>query len=98
MFCSFLELSAQKKESQQDSTEVYKKIETYSEKSKFTKMIHKWIFRPTANKDERQPQNEKKPSYAEFEGKIIRKIIIDTKDPFGFFLRARSKQDRAHTL
>lgn len=63
---------------------MYKKIETYSKKSKFTKMIHRWIFRPTANKVERQPQIVEKPSYAEFNGKIIRKIIIDTKDPFGF--------------
>lgn len=47
-------------------------------------MIHRWIFRPTANKAEREPQNEEKPSYKKFEGKIIRKIIIDTKDPFGY--------------
>lgn len=84
VFCSFLELSAQKKESVQDSTQIYKKIATYSEKRKFTKMIHKWLFRSTANKVEREPKHEEKPSYAEFEGKIIRKIIIDTKDPFGY--------------
>lgn len=77
-------LSAQKKETAQDSTQIYEKIETYSKKSKLTKMIHKWIFRPTANKNEREPSKEKKPSYKKFEGKIIRKIIIDTKDPFGF--------------
>ncbi|MGO3181384.1 MAG: hypothetical protein ACTIJ9_00985 [Aequorivita sp.] len=81
---SFLQLSAQKKESVQDSTKMYKKIETYSKKSKFTKMIHKWIFRPTAHKAKREPEKEIKPSYAKFEGKIIRNIIIDTKDPFGF--------------
>ncbi len=84
VLCSFLELSAQKKETTQDSTQIYKKIETYSKKSKFTKMIHKWIFRPTANKAEREPHHAENPSYSKFEGKIIRKIIIDTKDPFGF--------------
>ena len=69
----------------QDSTQLYKKIKTYSEKRKFTKMIHRWIFRPTANKSKRQPKKErKKPTYQQFEGRIIRNIIIETKDPFGF--------------
>lgn len=81
---SFLQLSAQKKESEQDSTQIYKKIETYSKKSKFTKMIHKWIFRPTAHKLQREPKMQENPSLENFEGKIIRKIIIDTKDPFGY--------------
>lgn len=63
---------------------MYKNIETYSKKSKFTKMIHRWVFRPTANKSKREPEKEEKPSYQKYEGKIIRNIIIDTKDPFGF--------------
>jgi hypothetical protein len=81
---SFWQLSAQKKESVRDSLHMYNKIENYSKKSKFTKMIHRWIFRPTANKSESEPQQEKKPQYEKFEGKIIRKIIINTKDPFGY--------------
>ncbi|WP_245574842.1 hypothetical protein [Aequorivita capsosiphonis] len=84
VFCSFLELAAQKKETAKDSTQMYQKIETYSKKSKFTKMIHRWIFRPTSHKPEREPEHEEKPSYSKFEGKIIRKIIINTKDPFGY--------------
>ena len=84
LLSSFWQLSAQKNESVSDSTQVYKKIETYSKKSKFTKMIHRWIFRPTANKVEREPKKEENPSYEKFNGKIIRRIIIDTKDPFGF--------------
>lgn len=48
-------------------------------------MIHRWIFRPTANKSKREPEKEKeKPIYQQFEGRIIRNIIIETKDPFGF--------------
>lgn len=47
-------------------------------------MIHKWIFRPTANKSEREPAKEERPKYEKYEGKIIRNIIIDTKDPFGY--------------
>lgn len=81
---SFWQISAQKKESVKDSTQIYEKIETYSKKSKFTKMIHGWLFRSTANKSERNPKQEQKPTYEKYEGKIIRKIIINTKDPFGF--------------
>jgi hypothetical protein len=82
---SCLKLSAQNKNSVQDSTQLYNKIKTYSEKRKFTKMVHRWIFRPTTNKTKRQPKKErKKPIYQQFEGRIIRNIIIETKDPFGF--------------
>ena len=84
LVCSFWQVSAQKKESVEDSTHIYKKIETYSKKSKLTKMLHRWIFRPTANKSQSEPTQEQKPQYAKFEGKIIRKIIINTKDPFGY--------------
>lgn len=47
-------------------------------------MIHKWLFRPTSNKPNSKPKREYKPNYIEHEGKIIRHIIINTKDPFGF--------------
>lgn len=47
-------------------------------------MIHRWIFRPTANKSEREPRKIENPSYEKFDGRIIRHIIINTKDPFGF--------------
>ncbi len=78
-------LSAQQKNGVQDSVQFYNKIKAYSEKRKFTKLLHRWIFRPTAHKAEREPIQEKlKPDYKAFEGKIIRKIAIETKDPFGF--------------
>lgn len=68
-----------------DTTEVYKKIEKYSKKRKFTSTIHKWVFRPSTE----TPKNKSKkylptPDYSPYEGKIIRNIIVDTKDPFGF--------------
>lgn len=67
-----------------DSTELYKKIEDYSERSQFTKMVHKWVFRPTGNKPQRHDNQRRRPNYQKYSGKIVRKIIIDTKDPFGF--------------
>lgn len=68
----------------QDSTEVYKKIATYSEKSKFTKMVHNWFFRPLNKKRDDEPQERPIPEYSKYDGKIIRNIIIETHDPFGF--------------
>ncbi len=77
-----MQLYGQQKKPVQDSTQLYKKIETYSKKSKFTKLIHKWVFRSTEHKSKRT--TKPKRDYEPFEGKIIRNIIIDSKDPFGF--------------
>lgn len=85
-------MSAQDPHSVRDTTQFYTKVKMYSEKRKFTKMIHRWIFRPVANKSERIAENHKtsdgkkneKPNLQEFQGRIIRNIEIRTKDPFGF--------------
>lgn len=66
-----------------DSSEVYKDIQTYSKKHKFTKFLHKLVFRPV------NPKKTKKKrvvltNYDGLEGKIIRNINIVTLDPFGF--------------
>lgn len=70
---------------------MYKKIKDYSNKRKFTKFVHKLIFRPvrekkaaTTRKDVRRKSPELQNSYEKFEGKPIRKIIIQTLDPFGY--------------
>ncbi len=65
-----------------DSTDIYKKLENYSDKSKFTQLIHKWIFRPSKPEDKRRPK--KKPNYSRYNGKIVRNIIIVSIDPFGY--------------
>ncbi len=92
-FCLGIQLHGQVNPPAQDSTDIYKKLETYSEKSKFTKLIHKWIFRPTKREHKHQPKA--KANYARYEGKIVRKIIIDTKDPFGFSVNDTAQ--RPHT-
>lgn len=82
LFC--LPLWAQDTKNAKDSTQVYKKIETYSEKSKFTKTLHRLIFRPTRGRHRSSAPRLKKKNFSRFEGKIIRNIIIETLDPFGF--------------
>lgn len=71
--------------------EMYKDIQDYSKKSKFTKFLHKLIFRPVREKE--AAENRKKSAqqtpelqnnYGKYEGKIIRKIDIETLDPFGY--------------
>lgn len=63
---------------------MYKKIEDYSEKRKFTKTLHKLIFRSTTKRPVKSPQNRQKQNLAPFEGKIIRNITVQSHDPFGF--------------
>lgn len=77
---------AQDNKTKTDSVVVgYKKIETYSKKNKFTKFVHKLIFKTTEVKPAK-PKNvaplAKKHSV--YENKIIRSITIKTLDPFGY--------------
>jgi hypothetical protein len=70
---------------QKDSTRLYENIETYSEKSRFTKFMFRLFFKPVAPAPAQKILNERliqKP-YSSFEGKIIRQINITTLDPFG---------------
>jgi hypothetical protein len=82
IFCysqvSFSQVDKPKK----DSSEVYKNIQTYSKKNKFTRLVHKLVFRPVNLKVAKKKVVRKK--HQAFEGKIIRKINIITLDPFGF--------------
>lgn len=75
---SFSQIDKQKR----DSSEVYKNIQTYSKKNKFTKLVHKLVFRPVNIKVQKEKVVKKK--YEAFEGRIIRKINIITLDPFGY--------------
>lgn len=74
---------AQETQSIKDSTNIYNRIERYSEKRRFTKKIHRLIFRSTKNKP-RKEVSKRKRDYSALEGKPIRNVIITTKDPFGF--------------
>lgn len=66
-----------------DSSEVYRNIQAYSKKNKFTKLVHKLVFKPINPKKKKQ-EKVVQQNYQVFEGKIIRKINIITLDPFGY--------------
>lgn len=73
-----------------DSTIVYKDLETYARKSKFTKFVHRLVFKPVKGlfkkkeiKIKGQIKSIQKP-YITFDGKIIRHINIETLDPFNY--------------
>ncbi len=71
---------------QKDSTQLYENIETYSEKSRFTKFMFRLFFKPVSPAPAQKIRNKQliqKP-YSTFEGKIIRQINIVTLDPFGY--------------
>ncbi|MGA9638310.1 hypothetical protein [Flavobacterium sp.] len=74
---------SQKKKTEKDSIGMYKKIQKYSTKNNFTKLVHRLIFEPI-NSEPNQPQTEKQKNHKIYNGKIIRKINITTLDPFGY--------------
>jgi hypothetical protein len=75
---------AQVKPAVKDSAAMYKKIEKYSKRTKFTKVLHKFIFEPTKQKKANPIRRPKKKKYKSYEGKIIRQINVQTLDPFGY--------------
>ncbi|CAH8283464.1 hypothetical protein EV196_102415 [Mariniflexile fucanivorans] len=86
---------AQLKPEEKDSVPVYKKIETYSQKSKFTKTIYDLIFRSSHKKSKKSISIKKQMDYSAFQGKPIRNISIETLDPFGFSVEDTTKQAKS---
>ncbi|ASB47887.1 BamA/TamA family outer membrane protein [Alkalitalea saponilacus] len=91
VFCFFVFLLAnefaltQDAINQRDSTLLYENIETYSDRSGFTKFMFRLFFKPVSSipaQEKVNKQLEQKP-YSTFEGKIIKHIHIVTLDPFG---------------
>ncbi|MCU0608551.1 MAG: hypothetical protein MUF22_02130 [Chitinispirillaceae bacterium] len=64
-----------------DSSAVYKEIETYSKKNKFSRFMYGLVFKPTRKSKRPKPAHL---SYKKYEGRIIRSINIITVDPFGY--------------
>lgn len=86
LFCSCFCISgfSQEKETEKDSIKIYRQIEEFSAKSKFTKMLHKLVFRPTSKNNRSTPVTKKSRNFTPYEGKIIRNIFIEVLDPFGY--------------
>lgn len=84
-----------------DKDQMYKNLENYSKRKKFTKFIHKLIFRPVTKQKpahSREKEKERSPemlnSYQNFEGRIVRKINIQTLDPFGYSINDTTQKAR----
>lgn len=73
-----------------DSTDIYEDIKKYSEKSKVSKMLHKWIFREPEKKS-KSSQKKSSPVYAKYSDRIIREITVQSFDPFGYSLEDTTK-------
>jgi hypothetical protein len=90
---------AQEKPDSTNASDVYRKIEEYSSKRQFTKLIHGFLLKPvtisTAISPE-EPDNKTDDFYSLFEGKIIRNVIITTLDPFGFLLNDTNAHPRSY--
>ncbi|MFV8269941.1 hypothetical protein ACNQGP_08385 [Flavobacterium sp. GT2N3] len=82
IFCCYQISFSQVEKKGKDSSAVYQQIQNYSKKNKFTKLLHKLVFRPVNVKSKKQKVVPKK--FKKFEGKIIRNINIVTLDPFGY--------------
>ncbi len=83
-FCFCFSGFSQEKETEKDSLEIYRKIEEFSEKRKFTKMLHNLVFKPSSKNKKSSIKIPQQRNYKAYEGKIIRNIIIETLDPFGY--------------
>jgi hypothetical protein len=75
-------------EKNRDSIHIYQRIQTFSEKNRFLYMLYESVFRPVNPrpvKNAPAPHAEIKPVYFRpYEGKYIRRIRIQTFDPFGY--------------
>jgi hypothetical protein len=67
-----------------DSADVYQNIQTYSKKNKFTKFLHRVIFK--SNNSRTKKQVVKLQQRANVEGKVIRNISIVTLDPLAILI------------
>ncbi len=104
LFCFWQPLAAQvvpvKKDSTKvktDSTEVmFRNIENYSKKRKFTKFLHRLLFKPTdrKNKAKRGGAPIRTINFEYYQCKIIRNINITTLDPFGFDINGYEKNPK----
>lgn len=79
--------------------QMYKKLEDFSKRKKFTKFLHKLIFKPVQKKKPSQARRrtremtpEMMNSFDKFEGMIVRNINIETLDPFGFSINDTTRK------
>jgi len=82
-----------------DSIYIYKRIEDFSNKRKFTQLLYGLVFRPITPtpqlRSSTKPKLKDKPiKLSDFEGKVIRNIQIVTYDPFGYSTKDTSQHPK----
>lgn len=92
LFC-FQQSFSQETTPKKDSSKVYKDIQLFSNKYKFTKFLYKLIFRPIESNQKIETKVIAQ-NYQSCEGKIIRRIKIVTLDPFGYSEKDSTKKPR----
>src|SRR5688572_28278637 len=95
-FCFFFlvnGIKAQKEKEKEDlktdTLRIYHSIERFAKKKRFTHQLYKAVFNlPDTTKKKKITRNQGKVDYYErYGGRIIRNIIIQTLDPFGYKAR-----------
>ncbi len=84
-----INVNGQEKKKENDSLEIYKKVEAVAKKKKFTYWLYNEIFNLPDKKRKKEKQR-KQVEYQKLQGKIIRNIIIETNDPFGYSVQDTS--------
>lgn len=83
-FCVSISFSQEKKTETDSILLGYQKIETVSKKNKLTRQLHRLIFKSTAVTKTKKKPSQNETDYTLYDGKIIRKVTIQTLDPFGY--------------
>lgn len=78
---------------QEGKDSLYYKIEEFSDKRKFTKFIHRFIFRREADSASVKSRKEKQ-SQESYDGKFIRNVRIETIDPFGYNTKEKKEKSK----
>ncbi len=73
-----------------DSTDLYKSIKKFSKKQKLTHLLYKAVFVENPSDTIKHKKLKKEPNYNKYKRRIIRKIEIQTYDPFGYNVRDTS--------
>ncbi len=87
VFCTAAQTHSQQAAINQDSLR-YSRFETFSQKTKVSRLLHKLIFKPLRPVSDTIPKTALgSQSFIHAEGKIIRNIHILTYDPFGYYIQ-----------
>ena len=80
-------------DAQEKKDSIYYKIEEFSDKRKFTKFLHRFIFRREADSASVKTRTEKQAQET-YDGKYIRNIRIETIDPFGYNTKEKKEKSK----